>query len=149
MDSEYLFGSAFISFIYSRFDNCLFCLFNRNFHYLNPPKMEKHSILIRETTSEYVGKTIAVKGFVNKTTDVLTELKDFQKLEIQEPTELLKEGEHAMRIDAWVEGDLTTLLKPGDKAAITGILRLMPPKKGESVYCKYIKAESIEILKSR
>jgi len=77
-----------------------------------------------------------------------SKLRDLQKLEIQEPPELLKEGEYARRIEVWAEGDLTGLLKPGDEVTITGILRLLPPKKGESVYRKFIEANSIELLES-
>jgi len=69
---------------------------------------------------------------------------DIQKLEIQEPLEMLKGGEEARRIELWAEDDLTDLICAGDRAIITGVTRLLPPKKGGSVYHKYIEANHIE-----
>jgi len=69
---------------------------------------------------------------------------DVQKLEIQEPLELLKGGEEARRIEIWAEDDLTDVVCAGDRVIITGITRLLPPKKGGSVYYKYIEANNIE-----
>lgn len=69
---------------------------------------------------------------------------DMQKMQIQEPLEAIIRGEQAKTIDIWLEGDLTNKLYPGDKVMITGILRLIPPKKKGSVYHTYIDAVHIE-----
>lgn len=65
---------------------------------------------------------------------------DVQKLEIQEPLELLRGGGQAKRVSAWLEEDLTNKITPGDKIRITGVLRLKPPKFKRSVYDIYIDA---------
>jgi len=73
-----------------------------------------------------------------------SKLTDIQKLEIQEPLELLKGGAEARRIEIWVEDDLTDAVYAGDRVVVTGIMRLLPPKKGGSVYLKYIEGNNIE-----
>jgi len=73
-----------------------------------------------------------------------SEWTDVQRLEIQEPLELLRGGEEARRIEIWLEDDLVDLVKPGDKVIITGIVRLRPPQKRGSVYQKFIEANWIE-----
>ena len=73
-----------------------------------------------------------------------SKLTDIQKLEIQEPLEMLKGGAEARRIEVWVEDDLTDAVCAGDRVVITGIMRLLPPKKGGSVYLKYIEGNNIE-----
>jgi len=156
----------------------------------NLPKQEKYTLLVREITSDYVGKLISVEGVINKQSDVLPKVRigrfvcnkcdtfhdepqntrflkppiycenckkrdfrfipdeskwtDIQKLEVQEPLEMLKGGEQARRIEIWVEDDLTDEGKPGDKVVITGIVRLLPPKQNSSVYFKYIEANNVE-----
>jgi len=158
--------------------------------FYNLPRQEKYNLRVRDITSDYVGKLIAVDGVVNKQSDVLPKVRigrfycnkcntphnevqdtrflkpplfcenckrrdfrfvpdeskwtDIQKLEIQEPLEMLKGGEEARRIEIWVEDDLTDTAKPGDKVVITGIVRLLPPKQSSSVYYKYIEANNIE-----
>ncbi|OYT54140.1 MAG: hypothetical protein B6U72_03660 [Candidatus Altiarchaeales archaeon ex4484_2] len=158
--------------------------------FYNLPRQEKYTILVREITSDYVGKLISVEGVINKQSDVLPKVRvgrfvcnkcdtlhdepqntrflrppiycesckkrdfrfvpdeskwtDIQKLEIQEPLEMLKGGEQARRIEIWVEDDLTDTGKPGDKVVITGIVRLLPPKQNSSVYFKYVEANNIE-----
>ncbi len=69
---------------------------------------------------------------------------DVQKLEIQEPLEMLRGGEQARRIEIWAEDDLTDIAKPGDKIVIVGTIRLLPPKQSSSVYYRYIEANNIE-----
>jgi len=69
---------------------------------------------------------------------------DIQRLEIQEPLELLKGGEQARRIEVWTEDDMTDAATPGDKVIITGIVRLLPPKQKGSVYFKFLEANFIE-----
>jgi replicative DNA helicase Mcm len=73
-----------------------------------------------------------------------SEWTDVQRLEIQEPLELLKGGEQARRIEIWVEDDLTDLVTPGDKVIVTGIVRLKPPQQRGSVYQKFLEANWIE-----
>lgn len=73
-----------------------------------------------------------------------SKLTDIQKLEIQEPLEMLKGGAEARKIEVWVEDDLTDAVYAGDRVVVTGIMRLLPPKKGGSVYLKYIDGNNIE-----
>lgn len=69
---------------------------------------------------------------------------DMQKIEIQEPLEMLKGGEQARRIEIWLEDDLVDLVTAGDKVIVTGVVRLLPPKFKGPVYFKFIEANSIE-----
>ncbi|MBD3260138.1 MAG: AAA domain-containing protein [Candidatus Altiarchaeales archaeon] len=69
---------------------------------------------------------------------------DIQRLEIQEPLEMLKGGEQARRIEVWLEDDLTDKVTAGDKVIVTGTVRLLPPKTKGSVFHKYIEANYIE-----
>lgn len=69
---------------------------------------------------------------------------DIQKIEIQEPLEMLKGGEQARRIEIWVEDDFTDVVTAGDKVIVNGILRLIPPKIKGSVFQKFIEANYIE-----
>ncbi len=69
---------------------------------------------------------------------------DMQKIEIQEPLEMLKGGEQARRIEIWLEDDLVDLVTAGDKVVVTGVVRLLPPKFKGPVYFKFIEANSIE-----
>ena len=73
-----------------------------------------------------------------------SEFIDIQRLEIQEPLEILTGGEQARRIELWVEDDLTDRVTPGDKIMVNGIVRLMPPLKKGPVYRQYIDANFIE-----
>ncbi len=68
---------------------------------------------------------------------------DIQKLEIQEPLELLKGGEQARRIEIYVEDDFVDQVNPGDKMVLSGVLRLMPPKNKGAIYTKYIEASHL------
>ncbi len=69
---------------------------------------------------------------------------DFQKIQIQEPIEKLRGGEQARFIDVYLEGDLTNLVKPGDRITVVGILKLLQPEGRRTVYGKYIDAIYIE-----
>lgn len=69
---------------------------------------------------------------------------DMQKLEIQEPLEMLKGGEQARRIEIWLEDDLVDLVTAGDKVIVTGLVRLLPPKFKGPVYFKFIEANKID-----
>jgi len=70
---------------------------------------------------------------------------DYQKLEIQEPLEMLKGSEQATSIDVYLTDDLVNKLMPGDKTRITGIIRLRPPIKGKGVvYGRYLETHHSE-----
>jgi len=69
---------------------------------------------------------------------------DVQRLEIQEPLEMLKGGEQARRIELWVEEDMTDLATAGDQVMVTGTVRLKPPKMKGSVYDKSLEVNHIE-----
>lgn len=71
---------------------------------------------------------------------------DIQRLEIQEPLELLKGGEQARRIEIWCEDDMTDVVTAGDKIVVTGILRLLPPKQKGAVYYKYLEGNHVEAV---
>ncbi|MFH0859999.1 MAG: minichromosome maintenance protein MCM [Candidatus Altiarchaeota archaeon] len=73
---------------------------------------------------------------------------DIQRLEIQEPLEMLRGGEQARRIEVWTEDDLTDVVTAGDTITVTGILRLRPPQKKGSVYFKYLESNYIEKIES-
>lgn len=157
--------------------------------FFNIPREEGYTVRVRDISSDYIGKFIAVDGVINKTSDVLPKVAvgrfvcdrcnldydepqntrflrpprfcrvckkrdfrfvpqdskwvDVQKLEIQEPLEMLSGGEQARRIEIWAEDDLTDVVKPGDKVIITGIMRLLPPAKKGSVYQRFIEANNI------
>ncbi len=83
---------------------------------------------------------------------------DYQKIQIQEPLELLKGSEQATNLNIYVSDDLVNRVAPGDRTRIAGILRLMPPQKlGRVVYGRYLegihlddtakKFEEVEISK--
>jgi replicative DNA helicase Mcm len=69
---------------------------------------------------------------------------DFQKIEVQEPLEILKGGEQAKRIAIWLEDDLTNKVLPGQKIIVAGILKLEAPKFRGTVYQKFIDANNVE-----
>jgi len=73
-----------------------------------------------------------------------SEFVDYQKIQIQEPLELLKGSEQATNIDVYVSDDLVNRISPGDRTRITGILRLMPPKEKKVVYGRYLEAIHLE-----
>jgi len=69
---------------------------------------------------------------------------DFQKMEVQEPLEILKGGDQAKRISVWLEDDLTNKVLPGQRIIISGSLKLEAPKGNLTVYQKFIEANNIE-----
>ncbi|MBN2127587.1 MAG: ATP-binding protein [Candidatus Diapherotrites archaeon] len=69
---------------------------------------------------------------------------DYQKIQIQEPLELLKGSEQATSLDIYVSDDLVNRIAPGDRTKITGMLRLIPPKEKKIVYGRYIEATHLE-----
>ncbi|MBI4210709.1 MAG: helix-turn-helix domain-containing protein [Candidatus Diapherotrites archaeon] len=73
-----------------------------------------------------------------------SEFEDYQKIQIQEPLELLKGSEQATNLDIYVSDDIVNSISPGDRTKITGILRLMPPKEKKVVYGRYLEAIHLE-----
>jgi replicative DNA helicase Mcm len=73
---------------------------------------------------------------------------DFQKIQVQEPLEILKGGDQAKRISVWLEEDLVKKrIVPGQRIIITGSLRLEPPKPSKvksPIYQKYVEANNVE-----
>ncbi|HDN83462.1 MAG TPA: minichromosome maintenance protein MCM [Candidatus Altiarchaeales archaeon] len=160
--------------------------------FFNLPKERGYTLAIRDITSDYVGRLIAVEGVITKATDVLPKVRvakficnrcsreydepqdtrslvapplciscrkkdfrfiaeeskwiDVQRMEIQEPLELLRGGEQARRIELWLEDDIVDKAQPGDRVMITGIVRLLPQKKGGAIYHKFIEVNNIEKL---
>ncbi|MCR4336014.1 MAG: minichromosome maintenance protein MCM [archaeon] len=73
-----------------------------------------------------------------------SEFEDYQKIQIQEPLELLKGSEQATNLDIYISDDFVNMVAPGDRTKITGILRLMPPKEKKVVYGRYLEAHHLE-----
>ncbi|HIH10152.1 MAG TPA: helix-turn-helix domain-containing protein [Candidatus Diapherotrites archaeon] len=73
-----------------------------------------------------------------------SEFEDYQKIQVQEPLELLKGSEQATNLDIYVSDDLVNRISPGDRTRITGIVRLMPPKEKKVVYGRYLEALHLE-----
>ncbi len=70
---------------------------------------------------------------------------DYQKIQIQEPLEILKGSEQAVNLDVYIEGDFVNKVYPGNRTQITGILRLYPPNKDKkNVYGRYLEAIHVE-----
>ncbi|MFH1255736.1 MAG: minichromosome maintenance protein MCM [Candidatus Diapherotrites archaeon] len=69
---------------------------------------------------------------------------DFQKIQIQEPIELLKGSEQPTNVDIHVTDDLVNKVAPGDKINITGVIRLYPPKEKKIVYGRFLEAIHLE-----
>ncbi|MBN2014920.1 MAG: minichromosome maintenance protein MCM [Candidatus Altiarchaeota archaeon] len=156
----------------------------------NLPKERGYTLMIRDVTSSYIGRFMAVEGVVNRISDILpkvsvarfycnrcgeghdeiqstrfltepvfcrncrrkdfrfvpdeSEWTDVQRLQIQEPLELLEGGEEARQIEVWAEDDLTGEVTAGDKIIETGVMRLLPPQKRGSVYRKFLEANFLE-----
>ncbi|MAG18156.1 MAG: AAA family ATPase [Candidatus Diapherotrites archaeon] len=73
-----------------------------------------------------------------------SEFEDYQKIQIQEPLEILKGSEQATNLDIYINDDFVNMVAPGDRTKITGILRLMPPKEKKVVYGRYLEAHHLE-----
>ncbi|MFH0970029.1 MAG: LAGLIDADG family homing endonuclease [Candidatus Diapherotrites archaeon] len=70
---------------------------------------------------------------------------DYQKIQIQEPLEMLKGSEQAVNLDVYIEDDFVNKVYPGNRTQITGILRLYPPNKDKkNVYGRYLEAIHLE-----
>lgn len=73
-----------------------------------------------------------------------SEFIDHQKIQIQEPLELLKGAEQATNLDIHVADDFVNKLAPGDRTRITGILRLTSSNERKVVFGRYIEAVHVE-----
>lgn len=73
-----------------------------------------------------------------------SEFVDYQKIQIQEPLELLKGSEQATNLDVYVSDDLVNKTNPGDRTIITGILRLRAPREKKVVYDRYLEVVHLE-----
>ncbi len=145
--------------------------------------------LLRNISSDHLGKLVAVEGVVRQLTDVLPKLKvaawqcrrcgnvykreqendrismppmceckhrdfdllqeestftDNQKIQIQEPLEMLKGSEQATILDVIVSDDLVNRVMPGDRTRIVGIIRLRTPKEKNLVYGRFLEAVHLE-----
>jgi replicative DNA helicase Mcm len=69
---------------------------------------------------------------------------DYQKIQIQEPLELMKGSEQATNIDIYVSDDLVNKVAPGNRTRFTGVMRLVPPKEKKTVFGRYLEAVHVE-----
>ncbi len=69
---------------------------------------------------------------------------DYQKIQVQEPLELMKGSENATNLDIYVTDDLVNRIKPGERTRVVGIVRLMPPKEKKVIYGRYLEAVHVE-----
>ncbi len=72
---------------------------------------------------------------------------DIQRLEVQEPLEMLRGGEEAQKIEIWLTDDLTGKVLPGNTIEVAGVMKLIPPKDiNDAVYRKFIDANNINVI---
>ncbi len=161
--------------------------FKPHVRFFNLPK--DRMPLLRNISSDHLGKLVAVEGVVRQLTDVLPKLKvaawqcrrcgnvykreqendrismppmceckhrdfdllqeestfiDNQKIQIQEPLEMLKGSEQATILDVIVADDLVNRVMPGDRTRIVGIVRLRTPKEKNLVYGRFLEAVHLE-----
>lgn len=69
---------------------------------------------------------------------------DSQKIQIQEPLELLKGSEQATTLDVLVSDDMVNKIMPGDRSKITGVLRLSTPKEKSPIFGRFMQAMHME-----
>lgn len=69
---------------------------------------------------------------------------DYQKIQIQEPLELLKGNEQPTSLDIYVSDDLVNKAAPGDRIQIIGVLRIFPSKTNKLVFGRFIEAVNVE-----
>ncbi|MFH1751577.1 MAG: minichromosome maintenance protein MCM [archaeon] len=73
-----------------------------------------------------------------------SEFIDYQKIQVQEPLELLKGGEQAINLDVYLSNDLVNKVTAGDRIELTGTLRLVPPKAKGTVFGRHLEAIHVE-----
>ncbi len=69
---------------------------------------------------------------------------DYQKIQIQEPLEVLKGSEQPTTLDIYVSDDLVNKALPGEKVELVGILRLSPAKGTKLVFGRYLECVYLE-----
>ncbi|MBI5553216.1 MAG: minichromosome maintenance protein MCM, partial [Candidatus Diapherotrites archaeon] len=69
---------------------------------------------------------------------------DYQKIQVQEPLELIKGSEQATSLDIYVGDDLVNMAAPGNHVNVTGVLRLIPPKEHKLVFGRFLDAVHVE-----
>ncbi|MEM0148749.1 MAG: minichromosome maintenance protein MCM [Candidatus Micrarchaeaceae archaeon] len=77
-----------------------------------------------------------------------SEFTDMQRIAVQDPLEKLKGGMPTWQLEIWLSDDMVNTLIPGDRAAITGILRIRPrysfrKKEEKSLFTMFFDAVSI------
>ncbi|MEM0094381.1 MAG: minichromosome maintenance protein MCM [Candidatus Micrarchaeaceae archaeon] len=77
-----------------------------------------------------------------------SEFADMQRIAVQDPLEKLKGGMPTWQLEIWLSDDMVNTLIPGDRAAITGILRIRPrlgfrKKEEKSLFTMFFDAVSI------
>src|SRR3989338_1104437 len=73
-----------------------------------------------------------------------SEFINHQKIQVQEPLELLKGNEQATNLDIIVTDDMVNKVAPGDRTRVTGVLRLLQPKEKSIVYGKQLEAVHLD-----
>ncbi|MCD6478789.1 MAG: minichromosome maintenance protein MCM [Candidatus Diapherotrites archaeon] len=73
-----------------------------------------------------------------------SEFIDYQKMQIQEPLEVLKGSEQPTTLDVYVSDDLVNKALPGDTIVLVGILRLAPTKRAKPVFGRYLECIYLE-----
>jgi len=78
-----------------------------------------------------------------------SEFIDLQRLEIQDPLEKLKGNVPNWHMEIWLQDDLVNSVLPGDRADITGVLRIRPRltskgKQDKSLFTMFLDAVSIK-----
>ncbi|MGC8676028.1 MAG: minichromosome maintenance protein MCM [Candidatus Micrarchaeia archaeon] len=78
-----------------------------------------------------------------------SEFIDLQRLEVQDPLEKLKGSVPNWHMEIWMQDDLVNSVLPGDRADITGILRIRPRltsrgKQEKSIFTMFLDAISVK-----
>lgn len=73
-----------------------------------------------------------------------SEFLDYQKMQIQEPLEVLKGSEQPTSLDVYLADDIVNKALPGDSVILVGILRLSPTKKGRPIFGRYLECIYVE-----
>ncbi|MEM4662936.1 MAG: minichromosome maintenance protein MCM [Candidatus Diapherotrites archaeon] len=73
-----------------------------------------------------------------------SEFLDYQKMQIQEPLEVLKGSEQPTSLDVYLSDDIVNKALPGDSVILVGILRLSSTKKGRPIFGRYLECLHVE-----
>ncbi len=69
---------------------------------------------------------------------------DWQKIQVQEPIELLKGSEQPTNLHIYMTDDLVNRVSPGTHTKVTGIVRLRHPKDKDTIYERYLEALHVD-----